>query len=130
MKWIKANSYNDYFKANIALTKLQNEGIEAMLADENSVTINPMLGNVIGGIKLMIKEEDIELVNTIFQRWKEEANEVSKCPNCKSSDLELVTKQTSQNIFLAIVSAVTINYALADTHYQCNNCKKKFNSTF
>jgi uncharacterized protein with PIN domain len=129
MKLIIANSFNDYFKANIALTKLQSEGIEAMLKDENTVTIDPMLGNAIGGIKLMVKEEDIEKVLAIFKRWKEEANEVSKCPKCNSSDLEWITKQTPQNILMAIVSALTASYALADTHYQCNNCKHKFDAT-
>jgi Putative prokaryotic signal transducing protein len=70
MKWIIANSYNDYFKANIALTKLQTEGIETMLKDENTVTLDPMLGNAIGGIKLMIKEEDIEKVLAILSDGK------------------------------------------------------------
>jgi DNA-directed RNA polymerase subunit M/transcription elongation factor TFIIS len=130
MKWIIANSYNDYFKANIALTKLQNEGIETMLKDENTVTIDPMLGNAIGGIKLMIKETDADAVFTIFKKWKEEANEITKCPKCKSSQIEWVTKQVPQNFFMAIFSALTLGYALSDTHYKCNNCKHKFDATF
>jgi hypothetical protein len=130
MKWIIANSFNDYFKANIALTKLQNEGIEAMLKDENTVTIDPMLGNAIGGIKLMVKETDVEEVVSIFKKWKEESNELAKCPKCKSSNLEWITKQTPQNFLFAIFSAITANYALADTHYKCNDCNHKFDATY
>jgi hypothetical protein len=126
MKWIIANSYNDYFKANIALTKLQNEGIEAMLKDENSVTLNPILGNAIGGIKLMIQEKDAIQVKEIFQSWIEAGRELSKCPKCFSSDLDLITKQTPSNFFMAIASALFANYALADTHYKCQKCGHQF----
>jgi DNA-directed RNA polymerase subunit RPC12/RpoP len=126
MKWIVANSYNDYFKANIALTKLQNEGIEAMLKDENTVTIDPMLGNAVGGIKLMILEADTDKVIEIFKNWNEEAKAQSQCPKCGSNDLDFVTRKTTENFIMAIFTAITANYALADTHYQCKKCKHKF----
>jgi DNA-directed RNA polymerase subunit M/transcription elongation factor TFIIS len=127
MKWIVAQSYNDYFKANIALTKLQNEGIDALLKDENTVTIDPMLGNAIGGIKLMILEKDTDEVIAIFKSWDEEAKALAKCPKCGNNDLDLVTTQTPENFIMAIFTAITANYALADTHFKCNRCKHKFN---
>ncbi len=126
MKWIVAKSYNDYFKANIALTKLQNEGIETFLKDENTVSIDPMLGNAIGGIKLMILEADTDKVIEIFKTWEEEAKALAKCPKCGSSNLDLVTRQTPENFVMAFFTTITASYALADTHYQCNACKHKF----
>ena len=51
-------TFDNYFNANIILTKLQAAGIECYLQDEFTVTIDPILSNAIGGIKLVVKKED------------------------------------------------------------------------
>ena len=58
MKLVTLRSFDNYFTANITLTKLHADGIECYLKDENTVTIDPMLSNAIGGIKLVVKNED------------------------------------------------------------------------
>ena len=60
MTFVPIASFNDYIEANIILGRLQNEGINCWLKDENSATITPFLSNSIGGIKLMIAESQAE----------------------------------------------------------------------
>jgi hypothetical protein len=43
----------------MVLQLLEEEGIRAYLQDEHSVTINPLLTNAIGGIKLMVYQEQV-----------------------------------------------------------------------
>jgi hypothetical protein len=56
MDFVPVSSFNDYIEANIILGRLQNEGINCWLKDENSATIAPFFSNSIGGIKLMVPE--------------------------------------------------------------------------
>ena len=68
MKFIEVASYDNYIPAHIAMGKLKNESINCHLVNENSVTLDPFLSNLIGGIKLMVAEEQvqraIDLLNT------------------------------------------------------------------
>lgn len=54
MDFIPILSFYDYIEANIILGRLQGEGINCWLKDENSATITPFFSNSIGGIKLMV----------------------------------------------------------------------------
>jgi len=60
MKLITVRSYNDYISAHIIMGRLNEENITCYLQDEHSVTIGPFLSNVIGGIKLMVPEPQVE----------------------------------------------------------------------
>ena len=39
--------------------RLENEGIPAFAKDEHTVTVNPLYGGALGGIKLQVREEDV-----------------------------------------------------------------------
>ena len=54
MEFILLNSYGNYVEAHIAKGVLEEEGIVCWLKDENTVTIDPILTNAVGGIKLMV----------------------------------------------------------------------------
>jgi len=68
MNFVVIQSYDNYIPAHIALGRLREEFINCYLQNENSVTIDPFLSNAIGGIKLMVAEEQvqraIDLLNT------------------------------------------------------------------
>jgi len=68
MNFVPIKSYSDYVEANIVLGRLQSEGINCCLMDENADTINPIWTNAIRGIKLMVAEPDVTVaVNLINQ---------------------------------------------------------------
>jgi hypothetical protein len=56
MQFVLLQSYTNYIDAHIILGRLQEEGINCWLKDENTFTIAPMLSNAFGGIKLMVAE--------------------------------------------------------------------------
>jgi len=60
MKLITVRSYDDYISAHIIMGRLSEENINCFLKDEHSVTIGPFLSNMIGGIKLMVPEPQVE----------------------------------------------------------------------
>jgi hypothetical protein len=124
--WVLYDSYNDYFKANVMLGKLQSEGFVAMLKDENTVTMDPMLGNAIGGIKVMVLQKDTEAIVALAKKWKQELLVQQICPNCNAGDIEIITTQKPENWLLAITTWFFSGFAVAKTNYQCNACKKQF----
>ncbi len=60
MDFVIINSYNNYVDAHIARGVLEEEGINCWLKDEHTVTIDPILTNAVGGIKIMVHKDQAE----------------------------------------------------------------------
>ncbi len=58
--------FSNTIDAHMLVNKFESEGIECFLYDENIVSINPFLDAAVGGIKVMIKEEDFERAKIIL----------------------------------------------------------------
>jgi predicted RNA-binding Zn-ribbon protein involved in translation (DUF1610 family) len=123
MNMITLRSFDNYFYANIMLTKMEDAGIECWLKDENTVTIDPLLSNAIGGIKLVVKETDVEDATKLLQQFDEEYLRSVKCPKCGSNTITSVTKPGVSNYITAILTWLFSSYAVgAEQIYQCSTC--------
>ena len=58
--FVRIAAFDDYISAHIAMGRLKDEYINCYLQDENTVTIDPLLSNAIGGIKLMVAASQAE----------------------------------------------------------------------
>lgn len=124
MNIITIRTFDNYFLANITLSKLQSFGTECYLIDENTVTMTPVLGNVVGGIKLVVQEKDLEDAKKLLQQFDETYLQSVKCPKCGKASITLVTRAGITNFFTAILTWGLSNYAIApETIYQCGDCK-------
>ena len=72
MDFVLLNTYLNYIDAHIARGVLEEQGINCWLKDENTVTIDPILTNAVGGIKLMVEKESAERAFKIFQNLRQE----------------------------------------------------------
>lgn len=61
---ITVRTYNDYFAANSMLDVLKEEGIQAILLNQESGIMLPSLA--VGGIKLQVRAEDEERAEKII----------------------------------------------------------------
>jgi hypothetical protein len=123
MKIVVAKTFDNYFSANIFLTKLQSAGIECYLQDEFTVTIDPMLSNAIGGIKLVVKEEDEPAEMEQLRQYDEAYMNAATCSGCGGHHLSYIAKQSVPNFLTAIFTWLFSNYAAApDYVYQCGDC--------
>ena len=59
MDFLLLQSFTNYIDAHIIRGRLQEEGINCWLKDENVVTVNPIWTNAAGGIKLMVPRRSI-----------------------------------------------------------------------
>jgi hypothetical protein len=64
---IMVGRYRDSGEAMIAKSMLDSAGIECFLGDENLVRLDWFYSNLIGGIKLMVREEDAETARKLLE---------------------------------------------------------------
>jgi len=123
MEFVTVRTFTNYFSANILLSKLQDGCVQCFLKDEFTVTVDPILANAVGGIKLMVKKNDEAEVFQILKHFDEDYRRNAVCPKCGSNNIELVPKRNSANMMAAILSWLFSSYAVsAENIYQCSAC--------
>jgi hypothetical protein len=70
--FIPIRSYDNYIPANLHLQLLEAEGIRAYLQNENTITTNPYLSHLLGGIKLMVYHTQAERAEEILKSLEED----------------------------------------------------------
>jgi len=128
MDFILLNSYNNYIEAHIARGVLEEEGISCWLKDENTVTIDPILTNAVGGIKIMVPRADAPRAWEILSGLNKEQKLAVVCPQCGSHDIELVSTPRKAINWLSAVSTFFLgDYAMTvDKVNHCFNCNHEF----
>lgn len=112
------------------LQRLEEEGIKAYLKDEHTVTIDPILTNAVGGIKLMVYESQVDRALQLVDDLERQYRESVVCPNCNSNNIHYVTQPNNvTNWFGAILTWLFGNYAVSFRHvYKCFDCGYESNS--
>jgi len=134
MKLVTVRTFDSPINAHMLKSKLESEGIYCFLQDEHTITIDPLVSNALGGIKLRISEEDIEKTKVVLKEiddtpYKDEEDNIAECPNCESK--ELIAGYNSMKgfsqIFAAIFSLLFMIFPLhLKTVYKCKNCDNEF----
>ncbi len=122
------NAYNNYVEAHIARGVLEEEGIESWLKDENTVTIDPILTNAVGGIKLMVESSQAQRAFDILTCLRQENRAAVACPKCGSHNIEEVsTPRKANNWLTALLTFGLGDYAIApDKVNHCFDCGEEF----
>lgn len=116
-------TFDNFFNANIQLTRLRAAGVECYLKDEYIVTIDPFLSNAVGGIKLMVRKSQEHTVRKLIRELNAESDHKLMCPQCGSHKFILVPKRTTENMLTAITTWLFSSYAVsAENVYQCTDC--------
>ncbi len=128
-KIVTVETFNEPILANIMKTKLEAYGVECFLADENIVTVNPLVTQAVGGIKLKVREEDLEkaqaIVNEAVFPEKSETDEGTHCPYCGSTNTTVILGHS--NVFVAMWWLFLSSLPFySKRHYYCHSCKKYF----
>ncbi len=97
--------------------------MQCFLKDEFTVTVDPILANAVGGIKLMVNKTDEAEVFEILRHFDDDYRRSAVCPKCGSNNIELVPKRNSANMLAAILSWLFSSYAVsAENIYKCSAC--------
>lgn len=108
--------------------QLEGFGINCWLKDEHTVTIDPILTNAVGGIKLMVEKEDEEKARLILQEIQKDKEALISCPACGGHQVEYISSnRKTLNWLSAIITFMLGSYAIApEKLYHCFDCGKEF----
>ena len=128
MEYVLIRQYDNYVSANIDMGTLQEEGISCWLKDENTVTIDPILSNAIGGIKLMVAINQAERAIGILRTLENEHKKLTPCPKCNSLNIELVSTPRKASNWLSVLFGIFLtSYAIPiDKVLHCFNCGHEY----
>ena len=134
MKLVTARIFDNPIDAHLLKSKLESEGIYCYLRDEHTITIDPLVSNALGGIKLQIKEGDIERTKVILKEldsspYRDEENNIALCPKCESPDLisGYVSTKGFKGMFSAITSLLFMIYPFhLNKVFKCKECENEF----
>ncbi|MGG8497670.1 DUF2007 domain-containing protein [Tenacibaculum sp. TC6] len=110
-------------EAQLVKTKLDSEGIRTMLMDEKTIDSDPLLSQAIGGVKLLIHNEDIDKALLIYNEIRTYEKDVEgkdiHCPKCNSTKI-LVAPIQRKNLFYMLFPFFEKRKLI------CNHCKTIF----
>lgn len=127
-------TFDNAMDMHIAKIKLESEGIQCYVFDENIVSMNPLYNLTVGGIKLKVTSEyyskALQLLETAeTQPLTNEDNEIITCPNCGSNSYYVGFK--SMKGFKGILSIVLTFFMFIYPIYfkslnKCKSCHTEF----
>ena len=110
-------------EAQVTISKLESEGIRTMLMDEKTIDSDPLISQAIGGVKLLVFNDDFEkavdIYNNIREYQKDKNGNALHCTNCNSTRA-LIAPLERKNIFFMLFPF------FEKTKYICNDCKTIF----
>jgi DNA-directed RNA polymerase subunit RPC12/RpoP len=111
--------------------KLESEGIEVFIRDNNLVDSNPLYSNAVGGVKLFVRNEDVERANIVLKDVSlysiDDNNQLIKCPNCGEEQVEMETEINGLKSLLKVIVLGAFALLFTKYKYKCQNCKFEFN---
>lgn len=119
-------SFSYPYEAQIAKSNLESAGIPAYVADENTINMQWLYSNALGGVRVMVAERDFNQAQALLAKDFTDAlaaevqiDEIL-CPKCNSKDLEPYSKG-KRPAFLAFL---LIDFPLFRVRhgYQCKTC--------
>ena len=128
MKFVLLDSFANYIDAHIIMGRMKEHDIKCWLKDENTVTLDPILTNAVGGIKLMVANDQYNQALELLRQFRAEKRNNYACPKCNSHDIERVSSpRNASSWFGVFIGLFMTSFALASEQvWHCFQCKAEF----
>lgn len=127
-------SYQYSSEAIIIKGKLESEGIDVCIRDNNIVDSNPLYSNAVGGVKLFVTKKDYfkakEVISQVSQYSLDDKSKLLKCPNCEAEQIDMVTSiKDLKSLFVFVFSTLLLGTLpfFCKQKYKCSKCDFEFN---
>jgi hypothetical protein len=120
--------------AHIARGRLEAEGIECALADENIVAVQWLYSGAVGGVKLLVRESHQERALRILReadprrssssRWVTGDLDEPRCPRCGC--LDLAREPAPRWLLLPSWLLLGVPLAFLPRGWRCRHCSHRF----
>jgi len=126
--------------AYVAKSFLESEGIDVYLRDEFTIQVDNFYSNAIGGVKMMVKEDEAEralqlLIEGGFIRKPEDRTETTivdieqksagnHCPFCQSENIG--KKRQTRLVAVIVWLILGLLFPIFKSHQVCYDCGKEW----
>jgi Putative prokaryotic signal transducing protein len=132
-QFIKVASFQYSAEALILKGRLEAEGMEVFLKNNNTIDADPLMSNAVGGVQLFVRAEDAEKAEEVLQTISRYAVDNSgnpmRCPNCAATEVEVMSTVRNSKGFLGFLFGTLLLGTLppfVKYKYHCNNCGHEF----
>jgi len=136
-KIVTFQAYYDPMLAHIIRTRLEANGIQCFIADENTIGANPLYYQAVGGEKLKVFERDLEKCHEILATGGDlheqdhfeidnENNTYVVCPFCGSNNVTGVAQDAEKDWPILNSISNLVNPFHTQKNWHCNNCQQDF----
>jgi len=128
MNIIRLLTCDNAVEAHLIKGKLNNEGIECFITNENMATLKPGYDNLLGfGIEIMINEDDLAKARELLKDKFEPEKTIIICPYCGSDRIGIGYRKNKLLMYFFIIVAMLMARPLGNVNakYYCKQCKKE-----
>ena len=128
MKTIQIVTCDNIQEANLIKGRLENEGIPAMVTNENFTTLMPFYNGMLGaGVQVLVFERDFQQASELLELNKK-IDSTILCPWCNSSNIKLGlgTKKRNKIITVLLSLLFFMPFGNIKNNYYCLDCKTDF----
>lgn len=123
---VTIRKFRDLPEALFAKGSLESAGIECALLDDNMVRLDWFISNLLGGVKLQVRQEDAAIASEILDQPIPENFDVSgvgeyvqpHCPKCQSLDVNF--QEIAPAAYLS--TAVSVPIPFHRRAWRCHSC--------
>lgn len=123
MQLVTIRTFDLLIPAQLLKGQLEAAGFHPFLADAFTVSIDPILTNAVGGIKLQVPETELPEVSQWLDDYDTAYRQAASCPQCGHAGMDQLPGRSLLNRVSAFFTWFFSSYALsAEQVYRCPNC--------
>lgn len=126
MKTVRLLTCDSLSEAYLIKGRLNNEGIDCFLTNENFTNLMPLYNNMLGsGIQVIVNENDLEKSRALIKEILIPVNDEIICPHCGSKNIGLGFGHRKRLKILSILIAIFTVKPIGNLkqEYFCKDCK-------
>src|SRR6478752_9376016 len=126
--YVTIRSYDNYINANMTMAMLKEGGVDCYIRDEHTITIDPLLSPALGGMKLMVHENDFKDALSILEQSDQLYLQSVACPVCHQKSLQQIREIEESRDWWQRLKNILINGQenKQKSYYRCYGCGTKF----
>lgn len=128
--------YDSSIQAHIVKAHLEGHDLVCFVHDAHMVDLDPLLSNAVGGVKVKVREKDVdealELIKALDEKpYTDENDEIIACPNCGSTSYytHFTSMRNAKSIIAFLISVVTLVFPIYRKQVlRCKECDTEFDT--
>jgi DNA-directed RNA polymerase subunit RPC12/RpoP len=126
---VTIRTFSSAWEADLAKTHLEASGINAFILDSQTISVNWLFSNAIGGIKLQVAEDQAKEAKEVLSHTHVDVQELNveekiECPQCESKKVTLINWERRWSLVSILLLGFPIFYPR--NRYQCQNCGNRW----